>query len=395
MHEDASGSTGTGSGGLYVGLMSGMSRDGLDVAVVRIADRGSEARAAALVAGATVPYDAALRARLARAVDGDLAEVAALHYELPALWAEAVRDVLVRAGVAAEDVAAIGSHGQTVFHRPREGQRGAITLQVGHGDALALATGIPVVSDFRARDVIAGGEGAPLVPLADLLLFGSPDEERACWNLGSIANVTVLPRLGPRTARRAVLAFDTGPANALIDAFARSSDPEAIDRDGVLSARGRVHDDLLLDLWSRRAAWLRQAPPKSAGYATWGPSLATALASEHAHVPVEDRVRTAVEATARMMRDAWEWHVRPGRDDVRRILLSGGGCHNPTLVAAIHAAFADLDISVELVASDLVDLKEAVAFALLAHEALHDRPGNIPAATGAPRDMRLGTVHRP
>ena len=119
------------------------------------------------------------------------------------------------------------------------------------------------------------------------------------------------------------------------------------------------------------------------------------LASAHPDVSLEDRVRTAVEATARMMRDAWEWHVRPGREELRRILLSGGGCHNPTLVSAIRDAFADLDLEVETVSPELIDLKEAVAFALLAHEALHDRPGNIPAATGAPRDMRLGTVHRP
>ncbi|MCB9829406.1 MAG: anhydro-N-acetylmuramic acid kinase [Planctomycetes bacterium] len=396
MDEGASGSTPTGGNvPLYVGLMSGMSRDGVDVALVAVADRGGDARTAEVLAGTTVPYDAALRARLARAVEGDLAEVATLHYELPALWARAVADVLAAAGVQAEDVAAIGSHGQTVFHRPRQDGHPAVTLQIGHGEALAVATGIPVVSDFRARDVIVGGEGAPLVPLADLLLFGDADEERACWNLGSIANVSVLPRVGPATARRAVLAFDTGPANTLIDAFARAVDPDAIDRDGEISARGRVDDDLLLDLWSRRAAWLRQAPPKSAGYATWGPALADELASAHPDVSLEDRVRTAVEATARMMRDAWEWHVRPGREELRRILLSGGGCRNPTLVSAIRDAFADLDLEVETVSPELIDLKEAVAFALLAHEALHDRPGNIPAATGAPRDMRLGTVHRP
>lgn len=380
---------------LLVGLMSGMSRDGIDVALIRVKGRGEAARAVDLVGSATEPYDAALRARLARAVGGDLGEVATLGLDLPRVWARAVGRLLARAGVAPAEVLAIGSHGQTVYHQPRAGAAGAVTLQIGHGEALAALTGLPVVSDFRMKDVALGGEGAPLIPLADLLLFGRSDQPVACWNLGSIANVSVLPAVVAPSARRGIVAFDTGPANALIDAFAADVDPSGIDRDGRLSAAGRVDDDLLLAIYQRRAAWLRQAPPKSAGFATFGPPLAAELRAALPEVTPVDRVRTAVEATARMMRDAFEWHIRPGHDALRLVHLSGGGCRNPTLRAAIAHAFGDLGLVIEPLAEAWSDAKEAIGFALLADEALQDRAGNVPAATGAVRDARLGVLSLP
>ncbi len=378
-----------------LGLMSGMSRDGVDVALVRIRGVGDGPREVDLVHARTEPYPPALRARLARAVGGDLAEVAALHLDLPAVWAPVVLDVLREAGVRPTEIAALGSHGQTVFHRPRNGNERAVTLQIGHGDVLAMATGVRVVADFRVRDVVSEGEGAPLVPLADLLVFGRSDEARACWNLGSIANVTLLPAGGTDVTRCGVVAFDTGPANALIDAFVGTADAAGIDRDGALSARGRVDEDLLADLVARRRAWLDRSPPKSAGYATWGPDLASSLVGAHEGVALADRVRTAVEATARLMRDAWDRHVVPRRLAVRRVILSGGGCRNPTLLAAIRASFADLDLAMEPLEPAWSDAKEAIAFALLADETLHGRAGNLPSATGASRAVRLGTVFDP
>ena len=381
---------------LVVGLMSGMSRDGIDVALVRMTARPDAFPAVELVAAQTRPYGDALRARLAQAVGGSLDAVGALAHELPELWADAVLALLREAAVQPDEVLAIASHGQTVWHRPGAGGQAAATLQVGHGAVLAKRTGVAVVSDFRVTDIAWGGEGAPLVPLADLMLYGSADEPVACWNLGSIANVTVIPQVRTPSARRGVLAFDTGPANALIDGFAaRIAAGPGYDRDGELSARGAVREDVLLSLYERRAAWLRQAPPKSAGFDTWGPGLVAALLDAHPDLGLEDGVATAVEATAQMLFDAYAWHVAPGWPSLRRVHLSGGGCHNRTLMARVQDKFAATGLTLEALPTPWCDSKEAVAFALLGDAYLRGETGNVPAATGATRHVRLGSVWLP
>ena len=374
--------------------MSGMSRDGVDVALVRIAGAGEARRHVSLVGATTAAYPDEVRDRLLRVPDIGAAEVAGLDFDLAVLWAEQVLALLDAHGVTAQDVAVLGSHGQTVFHRPRANGTGARTLQVGHGSVLAEHTGILTVCDFRVRDIAAGGEGAPLIPWADFLLFARPDEPVACHNLGSIANVTVCPPTGSPHAAKGIAAFDTGPANALIDAFARDAG-QPFDRDGALSAAGAVDDDLLLAMYTHCAAWFRQSPPKSAGFDLFGDALALRLRASHPDVRTEDRVRTAVEFTAQALRDAYEWHVLPGHGDLRRVHLSGGGCHNPTLMARIRDRFADLDLALAPLEGAWVDAKEAIGFALLADETLQGRAGNVPAATGARGPRVLGTICRP
>lgn len=380
---------------LLVGLMSGMSRDGVDVAVVRVSGRDEAPRAIEWVAGAVKPYESALRGRLAAAVAGDATAAAQLHAELPRVWAAAVLDVLGAANVRPQDVVAVGSHGQTLMHWPRRDGLPATTWQIGDASLLAEALGLPVVASFRAKDVAAGGEGAPLVPLADWLLFRDPACATACWNLGSIANVTLLPA-GGRESRAHVRAFDTGPANALIDAFAREvPGGPGFDRDGVLSRVGRVDGSFLAAIVASRAGWLAQPPPKSAGYETWGPALARTLVESFPALLPVDRTRTAVEATARCMRAAYDQHVVSQVGPVARILLGGGGCRNPTLMQAIRAAFHDLPLAIDVLPAPWADLKEAVAFALLADEYLMGRPGNLPSATGAMRPVLLGELALP
>lgn len=378
---------------LVVGLMSGMSMDGLDLALVRISEGpASPLRPRVeLVAGETAPYDDALRERMRRALTGTPAEIAALSAELGARWAADVADFLERRSVHPGDVLAIGSHGQTVHHTPRAPGRPAVTLQIGDAASLAAGTGIAVVSDFRQADIAAGGEGAPLIPLADWILFGTADEVTACQNLGNIANVTVLP-----PALDAVLAFDTGPANALIDAAARSTEAGraagGFDRDGTLSAAGEIDDDLLLALYTARSAWMAAKPPKSAGFETFGPSLLEAVGAAFTRLGAADRVRTVVEYTALVLRDAYAWHVVTRFPELERIRFSGGGCHNATLMERIGALLDDLGLAVETLDPVWTDLKEAAGFALLADRTLRGLPGNVPSATGADRAVVLGSI---
>ena len=316
--------------------------------------------------------------------------------ELARLWAQQVQETLSTWQIEAADIDLVGSHGQTIHHTPgapgSEGgaRKPATTLQVGHGDILAESIGVPVVSDFRVRDIALGGEGAPLIPYADWVLFGD-EAPVACHNLGSIANVTlVTPDLA------GCRAFDTGPANALIDAFARMAEgPDGQDTDGRLSAEGKVDDDLHLALWTACAAWLAQKPPKSAGFGTFDGGLAERIAAQHPDASPADRVRTAVAFTAACLKHAYEWHVLPHHPAHRRVLFSGGGTRNVTLMAEIETALRPLGLEVHCLAPAESDAKEAVGFALLAEAYLRGAESNVCAATGARSAAPLGRLSLP
>lgn len=374
-----------------LGLMSGMSMDGLDLALIRVRDRSPGPGVdVTLDAHATVAYPAELSARMRAAVRGTTRDVCTLSFDLAATWATMVLAFLADAGVDAEAVGVLGSHGQTLDHVPRERDATPSTLQVGDGDVLAHATGIPTVSDFRSRDIAAGGEGAPLVPYADWLLYARPGATLACQNLGNIANVTVV------TERlEDVKAFDTGPANALIDAYARMATgrDDGIDEDGRISATGRVDAALLEDLQRRRRDFFDRAPPKSAGYDEFGAEFAAEVASAHPRVSASDRVRTAVELTAQSLADAYGRWVLPGAaTPLRHVRVTGGGAKNPTLVGRIRHHLAPWGLEVVVPDGAWVDAKEAVAFALLADATLCGRPSNVTGATGAAQPVVLGKI---
>ena len=377
-----------------IGLMSGMSLDGLDVALARVEDGDGVRPSVELVAARTFPYGIERIERLRAAASADVGEIAALDAELAALWGEHVLHFLREVDVEPGQILAIGSHGQTVFHTPRGRSTNAVTLQIGQGDVLAHVTGLPVVCDFRPRDIAAGGEGAPLIPLVDWILAGEGAAPLAMHNLGSIANVTICtPCLDD------VVAFDTGPANTLIDAAVRS-DPAGevvggFDRDGTLSAAGEVDEDLILQLYMARSAWMAEVPPKSAGYETFGPPLWRAHEAHWRDLPHATRVRTAVEYTALVLRDAYAWHVLTRFPGCERVRFSGGGCHNPTLMARIRSLLADLEVEVEVFPSAWIDAKEAVGFALLADRRLRGEPTNVPGATGASACVSSGAIHLP
>lgn len=373
-----------GADGVYVGLMSGTSLDGISAAAVRIESRDHGARTE-LLAFIHAPYGTDRRERLLAAMEAATArDYCRLAFDFAEWLAEAARRVMDEARLTTGDVRAIASHGQTLWHEP-----GHSTWQLGEPAVIAERTGVPVVANFRTRDVAAGGQGAPLVPIADALLFSSPDEWRALQNLGGIGNVTLVPPGGSTDGLRA---FDTGPGVAVIDAVTRMLLPELpYDVDGVRAARGRVVEDAVSEALAD--PYFRAPPPKSTGRELFGRDYAerfiAACRRERAEATADDCIASAVALTARSIGDAFARFVR---EPVRELVVSGGGARNPALVAAIRAALPALTIRRF---DDLFfdgEAKEAVAFALLGWLHLSGRPGNVPGATGAAGPRILGQL---
>jgi anhydro-N-acetylmuramic acid kinase len=356
--------------------MSGTSLDGMDAALVRLEGPTH----ATLLEFVTRPYTAEERARLRSALNGATAAVLArLHVDLAEWAAEAVQMLLRRSSVPASELSLIAFPGQTIWHEPP-----VVSWQLGEPAVLAERFGVRVVSGFRARDVAAGGQGAPLVPMADVLLFAAADAPRILLNLGGMANLTYVER---RAQDDGVLAFDTGPGVAVIDATARMLDGEvSYDRDGRIAARGKVDEAVLAELMAD--PYFSAPPPKSTGRERFGDEYSAVL---HRRLPGADAVATAVELTARTVAAAiGEW--TPAGVEV---VASGGGCHHPGLMASLSRHLSARGGHPLRRFDDLFfagDAKEAVAFALLGYLTLHGQPGNLPAATGAGGPRVLGAV---
>jgi anhydro-N-acetylmuramic acid kinase len=367
-----------------VGLISGTSADGIDTALVEVEGAGETTRAR-LVDFRTRPFDDALRARVLGLGEARADELLRVHYRLGEEFARAALDLIEPARRAGLTVHLIGSHGQTARHHPRaaEPDERAATLQVGEPAVIAERTGLPVVADFRPRDVAAGGEGAPLVPLVDWLLFRRAGATRACLNLGGIANVTIVTdRL------ETVRAFDLGPANMPLDlvVHAWTHGAESFDRDGRRAAAGRVDGDLVAELL--RHPFLAVPPPKSTGREAFGDVFVQPLLRRYLGREADllaSLTRFVAESVAAGIR---RWVTQP----IAELLVSGGGARNRTLMADLGAALAPVPVrSLDAVGLD-PDAKEAVAFAVLANETLFGRPGNLPGATGAAGPRVLGKL---
>lgn len=377
---------------LVAGLMSGTSADGVDAVLLRLEGRGDDP-GHELLGWHTAPFDPAMRDEiLAVAGAGELApeRLMRLDAALGEHHAAAALELFAAAGVSPGEVEAIGMHGQTVRHVPRQEGAEAHSLQIGSAAIVAERTGVTVVSDFRRRDTAAGGEGAPLVPLADWWLFRSPDESRVLLNLGGMANITYLPRDG---APEAVVAFDTGPGNAVLDGLARlaSGGARTRDDDGESAARGRVGETLLDEVLAD--PFFAQPPPRSTGREHFGEAYAATLRRVgHAMgLSDDDVMATAVALTAASVAGAIERFVRP-LGSVDRVFASGGGVRNPILMRVLAERLAPTPIDVLDALGVAPEAKEAIAFAFLAHRTLCGLPGNIPAATGAARSVVLGTI---
>lgn len=377
---------------VLVGLMSGTSLDGISAAVVRFAQADGVVRAD-LLAFQTAAYSAEQRARLEQAIAGAAPrEYTLLGFDLGAWLADAAVDVMAEAGVARADIAAIASHGHTIWHAAPHA-----TWQLGNPAVIAERTGVPVISDFRSRDVAAGGQGAPLVAMADAMLFSAPDRWRATLNVGGIANVQLLP---PKGELSGVRAFDTGPGVGVLDATVRSLVPSApYDVDGALARRGTPISAVVDALIA--APYFAAPPPKSTGRELFSLAYVQQLIDQcraaNASCSNEDIIATATLLTARSIALGFEKFIP---EPVGEVLISGGGARNPALVDAIGAELALAAKRTGSRAPVLApfegvffdgDAKEAVAFAFLGWLHLQRRPGNVPTVTGARGPRVLGS----
>jgi len=381
---------------LVIGLMSGTSADGIDVALARVNGAPPGLRSE-LLAHATLPLHPALRKELLRIAEGGSCrarEISQLNFRVGEEFAAAAIAACKRFRVRIANVDLIGSHGQTIFHQGNPmtflGSKTASTLQIGEPSVIAARTGIPTVGDFRVADMAAGGQGAPLVPYVDALLFRDERVGRVALNLGGIGNVTVLAR---RAGLGRVLAFDTGPGNMVIDALVThfTKGRTRFDLDARMARKGRCIPSLLQELL--KDPYLKIKPPKSTGREYYGGEFVKKLlgmAREH-RVRPEDLVRTVTLFTALSVVDALNRFVLP-TVDLGQVIVSGGGARNPLIMAQLAAALDPIEVIPLSRLGIPEDAKEAYAFALLAYETWNRRTGNLPSATGAKKAVVLGKI---
>ncbi len=379
-----------------IGLMSGTSGDGVDAALVRIdpaADGGARPQVATL-AYETFPYDAELKRELFPLFDTDTARVdaiCAMNVRLGEVFAEAARRVAERAGVPLGRVDLIGSHGQTIHHLPPRapGTCGS-TLQIGEPAVIAERTGVHVVSNFRARDMAVGGQGAPLIPFADWVLLGRRGARLAVQNIGGIGNVTVLPA---SDRLEEVTAFDTGPGNMVIDGLVRrlTGGRLHMDRDGLIALSAEPDAEWVDELLTH--PYFALEPPKSTGREEFGEPFAAAMWEEGRRrgLSPEAVVATATLLTARSIADQYRRFVLPG-GSLDAVILGGGGAHNPALVGFLAGLLHPTPIQTHEELGWSTDAKEAIGFALLAWATWVGMPGNVPGATGAQAPRVLGSI---
>ena len=380
------------------GLMSGTSLDGVDVVLAYLDGSGKDIRTE-ILAFDMVPYPADLVRRLmANSIPNtsSVKDISQLNVRLAHVYADAVKRVAGEAGIAVDSIDLIGSHGQTIHHVPVAedvaGQEITSTLQIGDPSVLANLTNIPVVGDFRLADMALGGQGAPLVPYFDYIQFSSDDETRALLNLGGIANITVLPRGGSASD---VIAFDTGPANMVIDGLAQEFLNQPFDRGGAFAASGSVDDDFLADLLMQDT-YLSVAPPKSTGREHYNPTYVRALLEQGRSRNLSDRdiMATASTFTAYAVYQAYARFIRDNHTaDV--LIVAGGGRHNDFIMSKLRASFAPIEVVPIDDFGMQADLKEALCFAVLAHETANGVPTSMPSVTGASRPAILGKLCYP
>jgi len=376
--------------------MSGTSADAIDVALARVSGAPPQLNPK-LLNHTSINFPPELRKEILRVAEQQpisAANLSQLNFRLGEVFAEAALAACRRFRISAKKIALIGSHGQTIFHQGRPvpyfGRKTASTLQIGEPSIIAARTGITTVADFRPADIAQGGQGAPLVPYADYLLYHHPKLGRVSLNLGGIANITVIPANAKPSQ---VFAFDTGPANMLIDALVAhfTHNRQRYDKGARLAQQGRsipaLVDELMHD------PYLKLAPPKSTGREYYGRTyLQKLLAAGGRHkANPNDLVRAATVFTSLSIVDALNRFVLP-KTKIHQLIVSGGGAQNPLILGQISAALPRIQIvpSSELGVPEYA--KEAFAFALLAYETFHGRPSNLPSATGARRPAILGKI---
>jgi anhydro-N-acetylmuramic acid kinase len=376
--------------------MSGTSADGIDVALARVSGAPPNLKAK-LLEHTSVNFPPAVRKEILRVAEQDpvsVGDLSQLNFRLGEIFADAALSACRKFRVSPRRISLIGSHGQTIFHQGQRvnflGRPAASTLQIGEPSVIAARTGITTIGDFRPADIALGGQGAPLVPYADYLLYRHVKLGRVSLNLGGIANITVLPRAAKPAQ---VIAFDTGPANMLIDALVAhfSRGRLRYDKNARLASQGRGNAELVDELM--RDPYLRLEPPKSTGREYYGQAYLQKLLQlgrRHRAKP-NDLIRAATIFTALSVIDALNRFVLP-KTKIHQLIVSGGGAHNPLILAQISVALPNIEVLPSSRLGIPEDAKEAFAFALLAYETFLQRPSNLPSATGACRPAILGKI---
>ncbi|MGV3489262.1 MAG: anhydro-N-acetylmuramic acid kinase AnmK [Tuberibacillus sp.] len=372
-----------------VGLMSGTSVDGIDAALTRMVGSGEHTHVDVL-AFETYAFPAHVKESILKAMDPEISDVAlicSLNFQLGRCYADAVKKVCEQAGFDLKRLDAIGSHGQTVYHIPKAYEAYVpSTLQIGEPAVIAYETETQVISNFRVMDMAAGGQGAPLVPYVDYLLFRKSDQAVALQNIGGIGNVTVIPK---QAGLEDVYAFDTGPGNMIIDALVKHFYGEDFDPDGKYGNMGKVHEPFFQALMSD--AYISEKPPKTTGRERFGQAFVDEILKKWKSVSPNDLIATATKFTAAAIAYNYKTFIYP-KDKIDEMIVSGGGSHNKTLMGWLKKLLPEMEIKTADAFGISSDAKEAVAFAILANEMLSGNPANVPGATGARRPVVLGNL---
>lgn len=371
-----------------VGLMSGTSADGVTAALVEVLGNHGKTRLKVL-AWDTYRYEPRLRREIFRLFSprtGTVDRICRASFVLAEQFSKAALKIIRKGGLKTKDIDLIASHGQTIYHIP---SRPRSTLQICQGSVIAERTGITTVFDFRARDVAAGGQGAPLVAFADFVLFRNPHRARAIQNIGGIANVTVVPRSAKLSH---VFAFDTGPGNMIIDSVVRqlTRGRLSMDKNGEIASKGRIDSGLLDHLME--SPFIRKKPPKTTGREQFGDEFVQAYLrkARSRQLKMADIVATTTAFTAESIAYNYRRFVYP-RSDIDEVILSGGGAKNHTLVRLLRDRL-QLPVLFHENFGIPSEAKEAIAFAILGNQTIEGRPGNVPSATGASRAVPLGVI---
>lgn len=374
---------------LSVGLMSGTSLDGIDAVLVDIIkhQNGIEVKT---LASETIPFDAMTLKRITDAMNlvSNAKDLCSLNVELGMLFAKAANHVIKKGHKNNHDISFIASHGQTIWHIgiPEEGYYRS-TLQLGEPAVIAQVTGIKTISNFRSADMSVGGQGAPLVPFADYVLFHDDQKNRALHNLGGISNLTVIKK---HSQPEDMMAFDTGPANVMINEACQMLFDKPYDSYGDIARSGHVNRDMLEEILAH--PYFNMVPPKSTGREMFGKSFTSYVIKKFSHVHHKDIIRTLTEVVAISVKEAYEKFVFP-HVMIDEIIFSGGGSRNTFLLELMKEKLPQVSITTSDTYNVSIDDKEAIAFAILGYETLHHRPSNIPSATGARKKVILGSIH--
>ena len=382
---------------IVIGLMTGTSMDGIDAALVNITNSGNDTKIEALKF-ITVPYPQKLRERLliiSQPGGGTVDEICRLNFLLAQYYVEAIFKICKISNIDISEVDLIGTHGQTINHLPDAeeylGRAIRSTLQIGEPSFVATKTGVVTVGNFRSANLALDGQGAPLIPYFDFLLFNSEKYNRVLLNIGGIANVTILPK---KSSAEKVLAFDTGPGNMVINALMKKYFNKDYDENGSTAQKGKISVQLLKKLKSH--FYFSKPLPKSTGREEFGNEFVKKLikSAEALNLSSEDIIATATELTAKTIADAIKYSGLV-ISQVDQLIISGGGVHNKTLMKSLMKKFS----SSEVLDSDSLgisgDAKEAICFAMLANETICGNPANLPSVTGAERATVLGSISLP